>query len=167
MAYTLLILALSSFRSRWLFPISMLSFSPNCWSRSCASQDLVAPCTPRLLMNAPNASCMTCAMHVMWFHKAGHWIAEASRADCSSSVIEYFEEESLVSIPSTRLSASSKRSSTPFKCKASLAPVCWHLTYHPELAFEMGKGLGINVIEHELNFTQCPISILVVTKDKR
>jgi hypothetical protein len=37
MADTLLILALPSFRSLWLFPMSMLSFSANCWSRSCAS----------------------------------------------------------------------------------------------------------------------------------
>jgi len=44
--------------------------------------------TPRLLMNAPKASCMTCAMHGMWFLSAGHSIAEASSIDCSSRVIK-------------------------------------------------------------------------------
>ena len=34
MAVKLLILALPYFRSLWLCPMSMLSFSPNCWSRS-------------------------------------------------------------------------------------------------------------------------------------
>jgi len=88
MADTLLIRALPSFRSLPIFPMSMLSFSPNCWSRSWASQDLVQPFTPRLLMNAPKASCMTCAMHGMWFPNAGHLIPEALSVDCRLQVIE-------------------------------------------------------------------------------
>ena len=69
MADTLLILALPSFWSLWLFPMSMLSFSPNYWSCSWASQDLVQPFSHRVLMNAHKASWMTCAMHGMWFLK--------------------------------------------------------------------------------------------------
>jgi len=88
MADTLLILALPSFRSLWLFPMSMLSFSPNCRSHSWASQDSVRPFTPRLIISAPEASWMTRAMHGMWFLKSGHWIAEASSVDCNVSVIE-------------------------------------------------------------------------------
>jgi len=49
---------------------------------------LGAAFTPRLLMNAPNASCMTCAMHGMGFLKAGHSIREASSVDCCSRVME-------------------------------------------------------------------------------
>jgi len=161
MADTLLILALPSFRSLWLFPMSMLSFSPNCWSRSWASQDMVRPITPRLLMNAPNASCMPCAMHGVWFLNAGHSIPEASSVDYGSRVIEKFEEALSVVIPSKRPSVSSKRSSTSFNCIASLALVCWPLTYHPELAFEMGIVQAINLIESELNFTQWPTLWLV------
>ena len=88
MADTILILGLPSSRSPWLLPMSMLPFIPNCWSCSWASQDLLRPFTPRLLMNAPKASCMTCAIHGMWFLNAGHLIAEASTVDCSSRVIE-------------------------------------------------------------------------------
>jgi len=87
-ADTLLIVVLLSFRSLWLFPMSMLSFSSNCWLRSRASQDLVRPLTPRRLMNAPESSCMTCAMWRIWFLNAGHSIPEASSVDCSSRVIE-------------------------------------------------------------------------------
>jgi len=79
MADTLLIVALPTFRSLWLFPVSVLSFSPIWWSCSWASQNLVQPFTPRLLMNAPKASCVTCTMHSMWFLNAGHSILEASR----------------------------------------------------------------------------------------
>jgi len=60
---TLLILALPSFRSLWLLPMTVLSFSPHCWLRSWATQDLLRPFTSRLLMIAPNGSWMTCAMH--------------------------------------------------------------------------------------------------------
>ena len=83
MADMLLILAMPSFRSLWLFTMSMHSFSPNCWSRSWVSQDLLKPFTLRLLMNSPKANCMTCAMYGMWFLNEGHSIAEASRVDCS------------------------------------------------------------------------------------
>ena len=131
MAYTWFILALPSVRSLWLFPTSMLSFSPNCWSCSWASEDLGRPFTPRLLMNALKASCMTCAMHGMWFLSAGHLIPEASSVDCSSRVIEWFEPALSVVIPSNRPSVSSKQTSTSIKCTACLAPGCWPLTYHP------------------------------------
>jgi len=76
------------FRSLWLFSMSMLSFTPNCWSHPLASQDLVWHFTLRMLMNAPKASCMTCAMQGIWFLQAGHLIAEASSVDCSSGVIK-------------------------------------------------------------------------------
>jgi hypothetical protein len=36
---------------------------------------------------------------------------------------------------------------------ASLVPVFWPLTYHPELAFETGIEQAINLIESELNST--------------
>ena len=88
MANTLMILALSTFHSLWLFPMSMRSFSPNCWSRWWASQDLVRLFTPRLLMNTPVTSFMTCAMHGMWFLNAGNWMREAWKVDCSLQVIE-------------------------------------------------------------------------------
>ena len=130
MAHTIVIVALPSFRSLWLFPMSTLSFSPNCWSRWWASEDLVRHFTPRLLMNAPRASWMVRAMHGMWFLKAGNWIADASSVDCSSRVIEQCEEAVSVVIPSKQPSVSSKRSNTSFKCTASLAPVCWPFTYH-------------------------------------
>jgi hypothetical protein len=38
-------------------------------------------------MNAPKASCMTWAMHGMWFLNASHWIPEALSVDCSLRVI--------------------------------------------------------------------------------
>jgi len=167
MIKSLLILAFPSFRSLWLFPMCMLWLSPNCWSGSWASQDLVRPFTPRLLMNASTASCMTCAMHGRWFLKADHLIAEGSGVDCSSRVIEYCGEALSVVIPSKQLSVSSKRSSTSFKCPASLASVCWPVTYHSHLAFEMGKEQVINLMERVLNFKQCPISIHIVSNDRR
>jgi len=83
MADTLLILVLPSFRSLWLFPMSMLSYSSNCWLCSWISQDLLWPVTPRLLMNAPKASCMTWAMIGMWFLSEGYSITETSTGDCS------------------------------------------------------------------------------------
>jgi len=167
MADTLLILALPSFRSLCLFPVSMLSLSPNCWSRSWASRDLLRPFTLCLLMNAPKASCMMCAMQGMWFLNAGHSISEASSVDCSSCVIELFEEALSLVIPSKWLSVSSKRSSTSFKCTAGLAPVCWPLTNHRWLACETGTEQAMNLIERELNFTQCPISIYIVSNNRR
>ena len=130
MADTLLILALPSSRSRWLFPLSMPWFSPNCWLHSWAAQDLVRPVAPRLLMNAPKASWMTCTIHGMSLLNAGHWIPEAWRVNCNSWVIEKFEDAWSVVIPSQHVSASSK-CATFFKCRGSCAPVCWLLTYHP------------------------------------
>ena len=88
MADTLVILALPSVPSLWLFPMSVLSFSPNCWSSSCATQDLVLPFTPGLLMNAHKPSCLMCTMHGMWFLNAGQLIPEASSVYFSSRVTE-------------------------------------------------------------------------------
>jgi len=131
MANTLLILALPSVPSLWLFPLSMLSFSPKCWSRSWAFQDCVWPWTPRLLTNAPNASWLTCAIHRMWLLNAGHSIPEAWSVDCSSQVIEMMDKVVSVVIPSKRPLLSSKRSRTSSKCMLNLALVCWPLTFDP------------------------------------
>ena len=102
MANTSLILALPCFRSLWLFQMSMRSFSPKCWSRAWASQDLVWSFTPRVLMNAPKASCITCAMHAMWFLKAGHLIEEASSVNCSSN--QHSKQETNSRSPSSKAS---------------------------------------------------------------
>jgi len=64
------------------------AFSPNYWLHSGASQNWVQPFTHRLRMNAPRASCMTCAVHGMWFLDAGHSIPEVSTVDWSLPVIE-------------------------------------------------------------------------------
>jgi len=125
-ANTSLILALPSFHSLWLCTMSVLLFSPNCWLHSWASQHLVWPLTTRLLMYAPKASWMTCAMHGMWFFIAGHIILEGSRGDCSSRVIELIDEASSVVIPSKWLSVSSKQSRTSFKCMATLSSMSTH-----------------------------------------
>jgi len=162
MADTVLILALPCFRSCCLFPMSTLSFSPKCGSHSWASQHLVRPFALRQLMNAPKAGCMTCAMHDRWFPNAGHTIPEASSVDCSSWIIECFEEALSIVTPRNRPSVSSTRSSMSFKCTASLAPSCWPLTYHHYLAFETWNKQAINLIERELNFMQCPIPIHIV-----
>jgi len=90
-------------------------------------------------MNTSKASCMTCAMHGMWFHNAGHLIPEASSVNTSLRGIEYFDEALSVLIPSKVLAVSLKGSSTSFKFTVSLAPVCRPLTNHPELAFENTK----------------------------
>jgi len=166
MADTSVILALPSFQSLWLFPMSIASFSPNCGARSWASQVLVRPSSHRLLMNAPKASCMTCAMHGMWFLKAGHCIAESSSVDWNSHVIEQFEEALSVLIPSEQPSVSSIRSSTSFKCTVSFAPVWWPFHYQPWVAFKMGLEQAINFINHKLNFTLCPVSIHIVSTDR-
>jgi len=50
---------------------------------------------------------------------------------------------------------------------ASLATVCWPLTYYRQLAFVIGKEVVINLIERKLHFTQCPISIHIVSNDRR
>ena len=152
MADTLFILALPFFRSVCLFRMSVLSFSPNCWSHSWASHDLVRPFPLRLLMNAPKLSSMTCAIHGMWVPKSGHLIPEASRVDCSSQVIESFDDALSVVIPSKQPSASSKRPSTSSTCMGSLAPVWWPLTYYRQLAFALGNAVVINLIEHKCTF---------------
>jgi len=143
----------------------MLSFSSNCWLRSWASHDLVWPFTPTLLMNAPKASCMTCAMPGMWFLKAGHCIGEALSVDCSSRVIQKFEEVISVILRSKRPLVSSKWSSTSFTCTASYPPECWPLTNHLSLPFEKGNKRAINLIECERNFTTWPFSIHIVGND--
>jgi len=147
MADTLLILPLPSLRSLWLLPMSVLSFSPNCWSRSWASQDLVRPFTPRLIMDEPTVSWMTCAMHGMWCLNARHSIPEASKVVCNLRVIDWFEQALSVLIPSKWPSVSLKRSSTSFKCPGSHAPVWWPLTFIPQWDFEIAKQWAINIIE--------------------
>jgi len=112
MADTLLILALPSFRNFWLFPMSMHSFCPNCWSRSGASQNLVRPFTPRLLMNPPKASCMTCAMNGMWFPNAADLIPEAWRVHSWFRVTEKNLQALCLGIPSKQPSVSWKQSRT-------------------------------------------------------
>jgi hypothetical protein len=92
-----------------------------------------------MLMNAPKASYMTCAMDGMWFLNAGHSIPEASRVDCSMHVIKEFEGALSVVIPSKQPSVSSTRSSRAFKYIANRAPVCEPLTYHSEIDFESAK----------------------------
>jgi hypothetical protein len=129
MADTLLILEFPSFRSLWLFPMSIHAFSPNCRSRSWAFYDSVRPVSPRLLMYTPIASCMTCPMDGMCFLNAGHSIRETSSVDCSSRAIETFEEALSVIIPRKQPSVSSQRSTMSYLCTASLAFVCWPLTY--------------------------------------
>ena len=69
--------------------MAVLSFTTNCSSHALASQDLLRPWTPRLLMDALKTSCMPCAMQGMWFPKAGHAIPEASIVAYRSRVIEY------------------------------------------------------------------------------
>jgi hypothetical protein len=103
----------------------------------------------------------------MWLRKAGHSIPEASSVDCSSRVIELFDEALSVVIRCKQPSVRSKQSRTSFKCIAYLAPVCWPLTYYHHLAFVIGKELVINLIERKLHFTQCPISIDTVRNDRR
>jgi len=56
MANILLILVLPSFWSLRFFPMSVLSFTLNCWLRSRTSRDLVRPVTRRRLIDAPSAS---------------------------------------------------------------------------------------------------------------
>jgi len=164
-ADTLLIPALHCFPSLWLFPMFVLSFTPTCCSRSWASQDLVQPCTPRVLMNAPKASWTTCAMHCMWFLIAGHLIPDASGVDWRFRVFEWFEEALSVVIPSERALVSSKWSRTSFQCMASLAPVGWPLTYQSQWAFEIGKEQAINLVQCKLYFSQCPILIHIICND--
>jgi len=127
-AATMWILALPSFRSLWLFPMSGHSFCTNCWLCASASKDLMRPLTVRLLMNAPKVSWMRCSIHYMRFLIAGLTIPEASRVDCCSRVMKLAEEALSVIIRSKWLLVSSKQSRTSFKCTASLAPVCWPLT---------------------------------------
>jgi len=162
MADTLWILALPSFHSLWLFSMSKLSSSRNRSLQSWVSQDLVRPGTTRLLMNAPIAGWMTCAMYGMWFLNAGHSISEASSVDSSSRVIEWLNEALSVIISHNRPSVNSKRSSTSFKCTTSPAAVCWLFSFHTELANKTGNEQAINLIESKFYFTQCAISIHIV-----
>jgi hypothetical protein len=167
MADTRLNLVLPKVRSVWRYLISMLSFSPICWSCSLVTHDLLRHYTPWLRMNAPTASGMTCTVHGMWFLNAGHSILESSSVDYSLQVIELFQEVWSVVIPSKQPSVSSKQSSMPFKCTASLPSVCLPLTYHPVLAFETRIEQAMNLIESKLYFRQCMILILIVISDRR
>jgi len=65
MAEILLNQALPSFGRIWLFSLSVISFSPSCWSHSWATKDLVRPVILRLLMNTLEASWITFSMDAM------------------------------------------------------------------------------------------------------
>jgi hypothetical protein len=145
--------------------MSVLSFSPNGGSRSCASHDLVRPFTLILFINSPKASSMMCTIHGMLFHKAGHSIPVASSVNCSSWVIVEFFEALSVTIPSKRLSLNWKCWRTSFVYMASPAQVCWPLTNCPQLAFVTGKEDVINLTERKLLFTKCQISIQIVRNE--
>jgi hypothetical protein len=108
---------------------------------------------------------MTCAIRAIWLLNASHLHAETSSVDCSSRIIELFEEVLSIFVSCKLQSVSSKRSSTPLECTASLAPVCRPLTYHPWLAFETRKDQAVNLIECELNCVQCGILIPIVSND--
>jgi len=165
MADTWLLLGLPSFRSLPIFAMTILSFSPNCSLHSWASQDCARPFTLPLLLNPPKPSCMMCPIHGMWFFNAGHLMPEGSRVDCSSWVIEQFEEALPEVIPSKRPSVGWQRSRTTLKCTACLAPVCYPLTYHPKFGFGVGPELEIKLIDSELYFSQCPIMLHIICND--
>jgi len=165
MSDTLLILALLCFRSLWLFLISMYSFSPNCWSRLSASQNVVQPFTSRLVINTPRARWMTCVTRDMWFLNVVLSIPGPSIVDCISLIIEQFEEAFEVVLPSTQPSKSSKGSRMCSNCMGTGAPVCWWLTSYASLAFEIGIVWAINLIKSELYFLQCPIAISIARND--
>jgi hypothetical protein len=103
-------------------------------------------------------------MHGMLCLNAGDSIAEASSVDCSSCVIKEFEVALAVVLPSKQPSVGSTRASN-FKFIASLASVCWPLTYYHQLALEEGTEQVINLIECALNLTQRPILIRIVSND--
>jgi len=167
MSDTLLSLALPSFWCHSLFQISILSFSPNCWFRWCASHDLVRPFTPWLFMNAPIVSRMTYAMHGVCLFNAGHSNLEPKRVDCNSQGVEELEKLFSVIIRTKQPSVSSKWSRTSFKCSGSHAQVYGPFTCHSWIAFEEGTELAINLIESKLKFAQCPFSIYIVSNDWR
>jgi len=158
--------AMPSFRSLWLFSMSVLSFSPDCWSCSWAFHAILRPFITRLLINALKRSWMPCDIHGMWFRKGDHSIPQTSSVFCSSWVMERFYEALSVVNPNKRPSVRLKFSSTSFKCMACLAPVWWPLTYYPQLAWVIGKEVVINIIESELHFTQWPILIPIGSNNR-
>ena len=110
---------------------------------------------------------MTCAMHGMWFRSVGPSILEAWRVDSNLRVIESFGKALSVVIPNKQPLVSSTWSRTFFICMASRALVYWPLTYYPWLAFEAWEEQAIDLIECNLYFSQCPISIQIVCKDRQ
>jgi len=154
MANSLLIPELPSLRRLWLFPISIVSFSPHCRSYPWGFQDLVRPSISRMLMNAHNASWTLCAIHGMQILIADDSILEASRFDCSSRVIKQVEGALLTVISGTWLPVCSKQWRTSFICMTSLAPSSSPLTNHAKLAFNIGTEYTLNLIISELNFLQ-------------
>jgi hypothetical protein len=166
MADTVLILVLPYCRNVWLCSLSLLAFSPNCWSWTLDSQDLVCLWTPRLLMNTTKASSMTCTMHLMRYVNVGHSMPEASREVWTSQDIEEFEETLFIVIPKKCPSISSKQSRTSFHCLSSRAAVCWPLTWSPHWTFEIGKEWAFDLREWQLNVTQCAMSIHILRNDQ-
>jgi hypothetical protein len=105
-------------------------------------------------------------MHGMWFLNAAHSVAESSGDNCSSRVIEYFEEALSVLVPNNQPSVSSNRLRMFFNRAASLVPVSCLFTYDTELAFATAKAQAINIIESDLYLMQCPIWIHIVSNDR-
>jgi len=88
MADIVLILSSPSFSSLWLIPMSMLPYSPNCWSQSWGLRNLVPHFTPWPPMIVHTANGMTRSRHGKWFLNAGHLITEVTVVDCSSVGME-------------------------------------------------------------------------------
>jgi len=130
MADTLLILALPSFRSFWLSPMSMLWLSPNCWSRSPDSKDLVRPLhRDRSGMHLKPAGwlapCMVCGSSKQPTGLSRPRVLIAARVSSKN-----FKTVLSVVISCKRPAVHSKRSSTTMKCMASLTAVRLPLTDH-------------------------------------
>jgi hypothetical protein len=151
MAGTWLILALTSFRSLGLILVSIHSLPPNDWSCGWASRVSVRSFTPRLLMNGPKASCMSCALHGLWLLNAGQPIAVDSSVDGSSCVDEWFEEASSVVISWKPPLVCSTPSITCLIHSALQASVFWPLTYHRLLTLNIVKEHANTLSKSELN----------------
>jgi hypothetical protein len=159
MVNTVLILLLPSACSLCLFPMSMCWFAPNSCLRSWASKDSVRSFTPRLPKNEHKGRCIVCAMHGMLFLNAGHSSPKGSSNDCSTHVIEWFQEVLSVVIACEQQSVRSKRSFTFFKCTACLATGCWSLPHQHYLEFQTTNDFAIKLIECVSYLIQCTILI--------
>ena len=126
-----LIVALPSFRSLRLFPMTTHSFSLNCWLGSWAFQDLGRLFTPWLPMNVRKSSWRAGAMHGTWLLNAVHKsIPEASSFDCSWHAIEEFRNALSVVIASKWPFVSLTQFSMCYNYTASLVLTSWPVNYH-------------------------------------